>query len=897
MNETVDSLEFVKESLYKFKQEIQKYIADPNNTNNNLINLRNNVEDLEKDISNREKQIVNNISLDKNSTRDFFGNHDNSLNLPDIKTHSTKYLYNTLRFRRKSKISSFYLSENEKISQSNSNFGRIKNPNSSQTFLDPVYYQKDKVYFRQIIEKRNFIKEDELAKQIILRKREFEKNKEKEILLEKYKVNNNSKNSMPRRRSSGMPNYMNKENLIKYSSILRDYNFQAVAYDKTLRPIINESETTKGLLHMINKGIIPRDADLTPAFNKEGNPLSVNKELEMDITYNSPSKKVIEREEIKENFKLNSEDRKDDLFITGANDEYEKSIRSKIKKSTKKQAKTKDIIMNSSNKINQMDNEVSEKSLLRSVTESDDYEVHETSHVLMFSDYKIMKNGSYKNFYNRNLNKWGLISYLINQIQKVLRKFNFSFVQVDANKLEELSLSEVRKISIKDLIFCMTDFELKSRNLDNINPKILLIAIKQASALKIQNNWRNYLSHKKLRELRFINKKIAKIQSQYKQYKINEITKIRLSNKREENKNKFELMMSNFKKNWPEIKSGPRIEIHINSISTPVLKNFTIDKFSEKENNQLTRLISLKDPNVEIIYISPFHLSNEILSYYFSIIQSLGVEDAKERFHLIVPNSKGYFPPGYSLSKLLHYSRDSIARIREYIKDREDTTYIIPGIVSKHDIDLSIYLECPILVGDITNTEALFTKSGAKRVLELTNMAVPISVWDVNSDKDFFNLLVNMIINYPNVNIWIFKMNLEFGGRGIAYIELRRIKELCDLKRDKHVKSISEEKYRQELNGILRKFIAHKVEILANRIYTGWNEYYAEFLKNGGIIEACPTYSLSGIIGSPAIAFLIEPDGHVDTLCTYDKINSFSFRNFGAMSPQLSIPDLVKNIL
>jgi hypothetical protein len=66
-----------------------------------------------------------------------------------------------------------------------------------------------------------------------------------------------------------------------------------------------------------------------------------------------------------------------------------------------------------------------------------------------------------------------------------------------------------------------------------------------------------------------------------------------------------------------------------------------------------------------------------------------------------------------------------------------------------------------------------------------------------------------------------------------------------------------------------------------------------EYCQYGGVIEACPTNSLSGIIGSPNVSFLIEPDGGIDFICSYDKVNQNHFRNVSAITPQISIPNLV----
>lgn len=64
--------------------------------------------------------------------------------------------------------------------------------------------------------------------------------------------------------------------------------------------------------------------------------------------------------------------------------------------------------------------------------------------------------------------------------------------------------------------------------------------------------------------------------------------------------------MEEFKKHWPEIKNKRRIEIHINSITVDELKRVSMEKFLQRENAQISRIFALKDPNIEIIYVSPF---------------------------------------------------------------------------------------------------------------------------------------------------------------------------------------------------------------------------------------------------------------------------------------------------
>ena len=60
------------------------------------------------------------------------------------------------------------------------------------------------------------------------------------------------------------------------------------------------------------------------------------------------------------------------------------------------------------------------------------------------------------------------------------------------------------------------------------------------------------------------------------------------------------------------MKMKKRVEIHINTFSFDELKRLTMEKVSQRQNMQITRIFNLRDPNVEIVYVAPFDLSIDI---------------------------------------------------------------------------------------------------------------------------------------------------------------------------------------------------------------------------------------------------------------------------------------------
>lgn len=138
------------------------------------------------------------------------------------------------------------------------------------------------------------------------------------------------------------------------------------------------------------------------------------------------------------------------------------------------------------------------------------------------------------------------------------------------------------------------------------------------------------------------------------------------------------------------------------------------------------------------------------------------------------------------------------------------------------------------------------------------------------------------------MNTWIFKIDDEFNGRGHAFLLVDNIKALSDIRR-KQVE-INEELVDRIIN-ILTKQLPKKVKMAQGRLYSGWTEYLQSFCRVGGVIEAAPT-CMSTQMGSPAISFLIEPNGEISLIGSMDRFAAREYLNAGCMFPQQSLPNM-----
>ena len=502
-----------------------------------------------------------------------------------------------------------------------------------------------------------------------------------------------------------------------------------------------------------------------------------------------------------------------------------------------------------------------------------------------------MKNEEYYLFYNENIDIWGQINYLLEHLGKLFKQLNLNLVEIYQDKLISLAKDETKVIQNKDLLNCISEKDLMDKGLNPNDTLNLYITLKDRFALKIQMAFRIYQSKKKLKEMQSYFDKIKLIQHMFTSIKTKKESKEKARALFVQRYKEWTNMQKNFMKRWEIIKNRPHYEIHINSISlnSPNDKyiNTTFDHFTERENNQLNRIVNLFDSNVEIIYISPYELNQDIIVYYTSIMETFGVENPRERFHIVIPDSYKDYPPHFSVSELLLLSPKTIQNIKKKLEKEKKEAYIVPGSVSKTEVELSILLGVPILMGDLFQTEAIFTKSGAKLVFEANEVQVPVSAWDIKTEFEFYASLSHLIASFEQYNIWVIKLDNERNGRGIAYVQLDKIQQYNELKRKKG--RFEEQKdYENALAEVLRDMLPKKIKLCANYLYKTWDEFFKDYLDNRGIIEPCPTYNPSSILGSPCIPIFIEPSGNIEHLPTYDKINLSYFRNIGAISPQMS---------
>lgn len=858
------SITQIKESVAEFKNEISKFMKNPYHSIKYMMNLQNKLTRLEKNLSDKEKDVEE--RKDFNSVISGLSNENiNSAFVASKLISTTNHNPVFLPILKKNEYG-------EGLASEGGNFNTQKN----KIDIGSIHHIRKRLPENPIIEQRKAYHKDKISTEQVLSKYGLNKNSSRQQqLINEYEDKSSKIQKRIEARSLQKP----------YNRVSGHRSYRKQEYNNYNKPIIVREDFDKGLYEMINQGLIPKNADLTMAFSRNGNPFKLDQE-DFDKFDRKPDQ-IYNNINVNININCNPNEigDKEEAGVQEASSDYQNIfITNNQQDLANKKMSIQSLIAGISRKQGAISNtEVAQEQPL--AADSEDFKF------IKFVNFKVLENKEFSDFKLSAVSKWSSISYMIYYLEKIFKNLNVVKAEVDCNKLRKLSNDELQSINKLDLINCLSEKDLRAKGFNK--PSQLFMTVKDSAARIIQKHVQSYMVRKKFRQDRGFYKKVCKIQTIYRLFRLIKISKSLVEENLRNEVKKWNMIMSQFKSNWKEIRQSKRIEIHINSLSYSSIVNCTISKFNERQNNQMTRLIALLDPNVEIIYVSSYEIPDDVINYYVSILSTLGINNVKERIHFVVPDTAKLLPSHFSLTSLLLFSTSSCQKIMKLIKNR--IAYIVPGTPSTVDMRLSMYLECPILYTESEASATFFTKSGAKRVFELCDLAIPIGEWNICNKENLYAKLASLITTYPSINVWIFKIDDEFYGRGIAYLQLDRLKHVIQLKKERQQGNMTKEKFESNLNTLLKTTMHKKLEIVSKLIYHSGDEYLNEFVKRGGIIEACPTLNLSGITGSPAISFLIEPDGSIRNYISYDKISSRHFKSVCSITPQSSIVNLVRN--
>ena len=498
----------------------------------------------------------------------------------------------------------------------------------------------------------------------------------------------------------------------------------------------------------------------------------------------------------------------------------------------------------------------------------------------------------YASYQRKYASSWGALQQLIDQLSSLMARYSVPLAYVDGQKLASLALDPLAVHDERALLECLVNKDQVGACMSVPGQRYRAGAAgaETAAATELQSVMRGKLARQLASEMRRQEIAADSLTRRAKVYVAMHETERRLGDKAAADAAAWERLVSEFRDDWPRIRGKPRVIIHLASISGTQAQRASMPNLDVRQNCQLPRLCDVKEPGVDVLYVAPFPLNDDVTHYFGKVLEIGGVPEPAKRYKIVVPENHARLPSSLSLTSMLLYSPKALKKILTFCKGKP--AYIVPSVIGPEERKLALALNLPLLAPEPGVAALYTTKSGSKRIFASASVNTPPGMHDLYDEQSLLTGLAQLICTHLDVPRWVFKLDDEFGGRGIAHIDVQPLACYQDLLRthdsdpERWVDEQLQASLQTKLIEALRAELPSKVIINMRWLWRSWRDYTLAFRRVGGVIEASPLQTSS----SPSVNLCIDPDGGIRITSVHEQILSSPYTFVGAAFPQTAVP-------